>query len=106
MLHHASSHAFTYFIIFQLIHLDALAAELIEVGIMTDGEQLETGAWSGNVDTTRIFNHDETPQFVNYGVDGTPSGLVYAGKGETCSKLLRENRECLTIHPFVSFSGK
>ena len=73
---------------------------------MTEEEQLDTGVWNGNIDMTRIFNHDETPQFVNYGVDGTPSGLVYAEKGETCSKLLRANRECVTIHLFVSLSGK
>ena len=91
---------------FQILHSDALAIELMETGVMTEGEQLDTGVWNGNIDMARIFNHDETPQFVNYGVDGTPSGLVYAGKGETCSKLLRENREYVTIHPFVSFSGK
>ena len=53
----------------------------------------------------RIFNHDETPQFINYGVDGTPNGLVYAGRGDACQKMIRENRECVTIHPFVSFDG-
>ena len=53
----------------------------------------------------RIFNNDETPQFVNYGVDGTAAGLVYAGKGEQCLKMQKENRECVTIHPFVSLSG-
>ena len=42
------------------------------------------------------------PQFINYGVDGTPNGLVYAGRGESCQKMIRENRECVTIHPFVS----
>ena len=31
---------------------------------------------------SRIFNHDETPQFVNYGVDPKSHGLVYAGKGD------------------------
>ena len=56
--------------------------------------------------TSRVFNNDETPQFINCGVDGTSSGLVYAGKGDQCQKMLRENRECVTIHPFVSFSGK
>ena len=85
--------------------VDAPAVELVEAGIMTEANKLKSGIWTGNIDTTRIFNQDETPQFVNYGVDGTPSGLVFAGKGETCSKLLRENRECITKHPFVSFSG-
>ena len=34
-----------------------------------------------------------------------PNGLIYAGKGEECQKMIRENRECVTVHPFVSFSG-
>lgn len=45
------------------------------------------------------------PQFINYGVDGTPNGLVYAGRGESCKKMKRENRECVTLHPLVSLSG-
>lgn len=52
-----------------------------------------------------MFNHDETPQFINYGIDGTPNGLVYAGRGESCKKMIRENRECVTINPVVSVSG-
>ena len=55
---------------------------------------------------SRIFNHDETPQFVNYGVDPTSHGLVYAGKGDECKYMIRENRECVTVHPFVSLSGE
>lgn len=53
-----------------------------------------------------IFNNDETPQFISYGIDGTSAGLVYAGKGDQCQKMEKENRECVTINPFVSFSGK
>jgi hypothetical protein len=87
------------------LSLDSLAEELIEAGIMTEAAQIETGVWSGNIDLCRIFNHDETPQFINFGVDGTPAGLVFAAKGETCCKMIRENRECVTIHPLVSFSG-
>ncbi|XP_047131057.1 uncharacterized protein LOC136071655 [Hydra vulgaris] len=94
-------------------HLDSLAEELIEAGIMTEAAQKETGVWSGNIDLCRIFNHNETPQFINFGVDGTPAGLIIlqhvspfaAAKGETCCKMIRENRECVTIHPLVSFSG-
>ena len=85
--------------------IDALAEELIDAGIMTEPEQVDDGLWEGVIDTSRVFNHDETPQFVNYGVDGTPAGLVYAGKGEACNKMMRENRECVTVHPFVSFAG-
>ena len=72
---------------------------------MKDSKKLSGGIWEGEIDTNRIFNHDETPQFVNYGVDGTALGLVYAGKGETCKKMIRENRESVTINPFVSLSG-
>ena len=87
-------------------HLDELAEELIDAGIMTNAEQAEHGVWKGNIDTGRIFNCDETPQFVSYGVDGTSAGLVYAGKGDSCQEMVRENRECVTVHPFVSFSGE
>ncbi|XP_047124992.1 uncharacterized protein LOC124807292 [Hydra vulgaris] len=86
-------------------HLDSLAEELIEAGIMTEAAQKETGVWSGNIDLCRLFNHDETPQFINFGVDGTPAGLVFAAKGETCCKMIRESRACVIIHPLVSFSG-
>ena len=86
-------------------HLDELADELINTGIFQHAKKCESGVWEGSIDTSRIFNHDETPQFVNYGIDGTPSGLIYAGRGDPCQKMLRENRECVTIHPFVSFSG-
>ena len=86
-------------------HLDELAEELIATGIMVDGKQTEAGVWEGNIDLRRVYNHDETPQFINYGVDGTANGLVYAGKVESCKRMQRENRECVTIHPMVSFSG-
>ena len=43
---------------------------------------------------------------MNYSVDGNASGLVYCGKGDSCQKMPRENRECVTIHPFVSFAGE
>ena len=50
-------------------------------------------------------NHDETPQFINTGVDGTPNGLVYAGRGKPCKRIMRENRECVNISSVVSLSG-
>ena len=86
-------------------HIDDLANELIRLGIFTNAEQQGPGQWTGRVDRSRIFNFDETPQFVNYGVDGTANGLVYAGRGEECKEMIRENRECITICPFVSFNG-
>ena len=84
-------------------HLNELAEELIKTKIFIDAIQLETGVWQGDIDTTRVYNHDETPQFVNCGVDGTPNCLMYAGQGESCQRMIRQNRECVTVHPFVSF---
>ena len=52
-----------------------------------------------------MFNHDETPQFINYGVDGTPNGLVYPGRRESCKRMINENCECVTINLLVSVSG-
>ena len=87
-------------------HIDDLANELIRLGIFTNAKQEGPGKWTGVVDLSRIYNFDETPQFINYGVDGTANGLVYAGRGEECKEMIRENRECVTICPFVSFSGE
>ncbi|XP_047131042.1 uncharacterized protein LOC124810350 isoform X2 [Hydra vulgaris] len=65
-------------------HLNDLAMELQAAGIMKNAKKVDEGVWKGDIDTTRIFNDDETPEFVNYGVDGTSTGLVYAGKGDVC----------------------
>ena len=74
-------------------HLDALVKELIDAGIFTNTKQVAPGVWTGQINTSRVFNHDETPQFINYGVDGTPNGLVYAGRGESCKQMINENRD-------------
>ena len=87
-------------------HLDELAEELISCGIFKDAEKIQGGIWMGLIDLRRLFNHDETPQFVDYGVDGTQAGLLYCGKGEECKRLIKENRECVTIMPFVSCIGE
>ena len=42
-------------------HLNKLDEELIECNIFIDANQLETGVWQGDIDTTRIYNHDEPP---------------------------------------------
>ena len=87
-------------------HLEELAEELIRLGIFRNASREEAGVLIGDIDTSRIYNHDETPQFVSYGVDGSGScELVYAGKGEECNKLLRENKVCVTINPFISLDG-
>ena len=86
-------------------HLDDLAAELILTGIFTNATQIETGVREGSIDTSRIYNHDETPQFVRYGDDGAAPGLVHCENGKECKQYISENRECVTIHPFVSLDG-
>ena len=47
-------------------HLDDLTEELISAGIFTNAKKLKTGSWRGDIDLSIIFNHDETPQFLNY----------------------------------------
>ena len=39
-------------------HLNELAEELIKTKIFIDAIQLETGVWQGDIDTTRVYNHD------------------------------------------------
>ena len=81
--------------------LNELAEELIKTNIFIDAIQLEIG----DIDTTSVYNHDETSQFVNYEVDGNLNGLVFAGWGESYQRMIRENTECITVHHFVSFGG-
>nr|XP_047132414.1 uncharacterized protein LOC124811153 [Hydra vulgaris] len=87
-------------------HLDSLTEELIKCEIFTNSKKLEPGVWRGDIDTKRIFIFDETPQFITYGVDGTNSGLAYVARGEPCRKIIRENRESVTICPVVSLAGE
>ena len=91
---------------FRISYVDAVAEELIACGIMRNYEKVKNGIWVGDIATERIFNHDETPQFINYGVDGTALDLVYAGNGERCKNMIRENRESITINLFVSLAGE
>ena len=79
--------------------VDALAEELIAAGIMTEAEHIEEGIWKRNIDTTRVFNNDETPQFIHYGVDGTSSGLVYAAKGDQSKKCRNKTENVLPSIP-------
>ena len=60
-------------------HLNKLAEELIKTNIFIDAIYLETGVLQEYIDTTSVYNHDKTLQFVNYRVDSTPNGLMYAG---------------------------
>ena len=38
-------------------------------------EKLSNGVWVCDICTERIFNQDENPQFINYGVDHSALGL-------------------------------
>ena len=40
-----------------------------------------------DVDVTQIFNHDETPQFNHYGIDGTPSPAAWYRKVYVSKKI-------------------
>ena len=86
-------------------HLDDFAKEAISIGIFKEAVKKRNGVWEGTLDTSRVFNMDETPQFISNGQDGTQPRLVYAEKGQECKGFKYENRECVTIVPIVSFSG-
>ena len=72
---------------------------------MANYEKLDNGIWDGDVDTLQVLNFDKTPQFISYVVDATQSGCVYAARGESCKKMIQENRESVTICPIVSLAG-
>ena len=68
--------------------------ELIKSTIMTNAKQMSPGKWSGEIDENRIFNLDETPQSIDF-----------ENNDEACQKLIKENREFVTITPIVSLAG-
>ena len=51
-------------------YLDELAWLLIEVGITPELKRSATGVWEGSIDLTRIWAHNETPQFINFNASG------------------------------------
>lgn len=81
-------------------YLDELAEVLIDAGIAPDLKKVSPGIWQGAIDLTRIWAHDETPQFINFNASGQSKKKIFAGTGHDCSKLLKENRESVTIQPF------
>ena len=86
-------------------YIDDLADVLIKNKIAPNLVKVETGVWTGKVDLARIWAHDETPQFINYNASGQSKKLIYAGSGDDCNKISKENRECVTIQPFSNFAG-
>ena len=61
--------------------------------------------WKGNIDLRRIWAHDETPQFINYGTSGACKKKIYAGSSHDCNEITKENRESVTVQPFSNFAG-
>ena len=47
-------------IIISFKNIDALAEELCVAGMLINGNKLSTGVWEGDIDCSRVFNHDET----------------------------------------------
>ena len=86
-------------------YIDDRAAHLIQVGIVPDLVKVEPGVWKGHVDVSRIWAHDETPQFINFSSTGQSKKNIYAGSGQDCNIILKENRECVTVQPFSNFAG-
>jgi len=87
-------------------YIDDLAAVLIKIGIAPDLVKEVPGLWNGAVDLSRIWAHDETPQFINYNASGQSKKHVYAGIGHDCNKVTKENHECVTVQPFSNFAGE
>ena len=86
-------------------YLDNLAVHLIEVGIAPGLVKEAPGVWKGNIDLRRIWAHDETPQFINYGTSGACKKKIYAGSSHDCNEITKENRESVTVQPFSNFAG-
>ena len=47
-------------------YIDEIAELMIELGIAPELKKQEPGIWNGAIDLTRIWAHDETPQFINF----------------------------------------
>ena len=86
-------------------YINELAEELMVAENATNMQQIAPGKWKGNIDTSRIWAHDETPQFISFNNSGQSRKLIIGAKGENCSKLIKENRDCITVQPFSSFKG-
>ena len=87
-------------------YLDSLAKLLIETGIAPELKKTDPGIWVGEIDVTRIWAHDETPQLINYNASGQSKKKIFAGTSEDCSELSKENRESVTVQPFSNFAGE
>ena len=59
------------------IKMKYMAEKLIRLGIFTNAKHTESDKWTDAVDASRIYDHGETPQHINYSFDGSGDGLVY-----------------------------
>ena len=87
-------------------YLDQLAALLTETGIAPTLRKKSPGVRVGSIDTSRMWDHDETPQFINFKSSGQSEKKIFAGTSHDCSKLSKENRESITIQPFSNFTDE
>ena len=87
-------------------HLDNVANKLIRKGIITNYSQIAPCVWNGDIDGSQVFNRDKTPQAICYGMDGSAKNLSCCSKGESCSDILKENQELVTVEPFISLDGR
>ena len=63
--------------------------------------------WTGSIDNSCIFNHDKMPQFIDSGVSSSVTmALTCCGSSEKCEQMKEENRECVTIKPYITFDGE
>jgi hypothetical protein len=80
-------------------HIAGLNKMLKELGIMEEGGTISVE------NSRRIFNCDETPQFINY-ASCTRTLRRVGVKGKRASKYTNENRESVTLSPLISLDGK
>ena len=86
-------------------HLDGFPNEINQAGIGTLTYEAP-GVWTGKIDDTRrIIFHDETPQMLNHGPNVFSRAKVFGTKGEPANKLLKVNRDCITVQPFSNLAG-
>ena len=55
--------------------------------------------WKGDVDLSRIWANDETPQFINYGSTGQSKKKIYVSTGHDCNITTKENGESDILSP-------
>ena len=71
---------------------------------MTNAKQMCPGEWSGEIDENRILILTRLHnQLILKIIEAAQD--FYCPKGKACQKLIKENRELVTITPIVSIAG-